>query len=485
MASPLCQVKFGAGAYASTTNGINATTGSVVVINLISSIGAPTWAIACVYADDLSTVATVNASLTIDPVGRTATFTAPVAGRGYIFQSVINAGNNLATNQPDPTTATTFGIWVPTASGARVLIPNETFESSATSGWVADVNFPIRNPSSSSGASPVGAAGQLQYYATSTTFGGASNVTYDGTGLACNASGYVTFGAAPPAVGTLRFTYAATDTLVGAKDSTAIDRKVLSRIATDSFLLGDTALTTQNWTWNAFTMTQAVGGGGWNVTSASSANITATGALSITGGSSSFFAIGTTSAAAGLIRVPYNASARSVLAQRDSGNTTDYTIIKTYGLVQTFGDIANSQAHLEGFTIQVNAGTGGSTDFAVGSTDHLYLSGGTSQFGAPIGGNVALSSPLKSAVATVTGAPTSVTATAAQYACPMINVSTGTAVAAFNVVLPLTQGAEWTVTNRSSQTINVGGVTGVTVTILSLASSKCFCPDGANFGKCT
>ena len=128
MASPLCQVKFGAGAYASTTNGINVTAGSVVVINLISSIGAPTWAIACVYADDLSTVASVNASLTIDPVGRTATFTAPVAGRGYIFQSVINAGNNLATNQPDPTTATTFGIWVPTASGARVLIPNETFE---------------------------------------------------------------------------------------------------------------------------------------------------------------------------------------------------------------------------------------------------------------------------------------------------------------------------------------------------------------------
>ena len=156
MASPLCQVKFGAGAYASTTNGINATAGSVVVINLISSIGAPTWAIACVYADDLSTVATVNASLTIDPAGRTATFTAPVAGRGYIFQSVINAGNNLATNQPDPTTATTFGIWVPTASGARVLIPNETFESSSTSGWVADVNFPIRNPSTGGGTVATG-----------------------------------------------------------------------------------------------------------------------------------------------------------------------------------------------------------------------------------------------------------------------------------------------------------------------------------------
>ena len=264
MASPLCQVKFGAGAYASTTNGINATAGSVVVINLISSIGAPTWAIACVYADDLSTVASVNASLTIDPVGRTATFTAPVAGRGYIFQSTINAGNNLATNQPDPTTATTFGIWVPTASGARVLIPNETFESSSTSGWVADVNFPIRNPSSG-GAVPTGTGiphivggaqsaaaslivnadvdpaaaiaatklaaagttGQLQWNS-SGAFAGATFLTTDGATWLGLGTGTLV------GSGRIRLPYAATDVILGAKASDATDQSIISRTAIDT-----------------------------------------------------------------------------------------------------------------------------------------------------------------------------------------------------------------------------------------------------------
>lgn len=143
MVSPLCEVKDGAGAYVSTANGVNVTPGNTVTIRLIDS-SASTWSISCVYTDDQSAVATVNTGLTIDPVARTATFTAPVAGRAYIFKPVVNNGigpdGRVRTDY-----STTFGVYTLTGEGRRVIAANETNEGDSEFGWVKPVNEIIRN----------------------------------------------------------------------------------------------------------------------------------------------------------------------------------------------------------------------------------------------------------------------------------------------------------------------------------------------------
>lgn len=157
MPSPACQVKDGGGAYSATTNGVNVTPSNTVTINLISSAGVNSWSITCIATDELSSAATVTSSLVIDTVAKTATFTAPVAGRAYLFQSKINGGIG-----PDGTAqasyTTTFGVYTLTG-GRRVHAVGETFESNATFGWEADINDLIRNPG---GTTPGGSSGDIQ-----------------------------------------------------------------------------------------------------------------------------------------------------------------------------------------------------------------------------------------------------------------------------------------------------------------------------------
>lgn len=139
--SPLCEVKDGAGAYQATTNGVNVTPTNTVTIHLIDT-SADVWSISCVYTDETSDAATVTAALTIDPVARTATFTAPAAGKTYIFQSKVN--NGVANGRSVSSYTTTFGIYTLTAGGDRVLAANETMEGDATFGWIAVLNGIIR-----------------------------------------------------------------------------------------------------------------------------------------------------------------------------------------------------------------------------------------------------------------------------------------------------------------------------------------------------
>lgn len=146
MPSPNCQVKDGAGAYGPTTNGVNVTPANTITINLISSAGVSVWSISCITTDDTSSASAVTAALVIDSVAKTATFTAPAAGKAYRFQSQINGGIG-----PDGTAlssyTTTFCIYTPVAgSGLRVHALDETFEAHATFGWLADLNSLIRNP---------------------------------------------------------------------------------------------------------------------------------------------------------------------------------------------------------------------------------------------------------------------------------------------------------------------------------------------------
>lgn len=144
MPSPTCQIKEGAGSYQPQLNGFDATPAATVTINLLSSAGVSTWSIQCITTDELSDAAAVTAALVIDSVAKTATFTAPVAGRAYRFQSQINGGIG-----PDGTVqssyTTTFCVYTLTG-GRRCRAVDETFEGDSVFGWVGEFNDLLRSP---------------------------------------------------------------------------------------------------------------------------------------------------------------------------------------------------------------------------------------------------------------------------------------------------------------------------------------------------
>jgi len=143
MPSPFCTAQDGAGAPQNTLNGANATPGNIVTIALTSAAGVSPWTLVCYGTDETNAAATVNASLTINALAKTATFTMPAAGSALLFRSTIN--NGLGANQlNDPTASTTFGVFSVTLGGYRVGAVNELLESNATYGWLGDINAPIR-----------------------------------------------------------------------------------------------------------------------------------------------------------------------------------------------------------------------------------------------------------------------------------------------------------------------------------------------------
>lgn len=141
--SPLCEVKVGAAAYVATAGGVQLTVAATIIIRLASQIDVDSWLIECASTDETSDAATVSASLSIDSVNKTATFTAPAAGKTYRFRSKINGGidrNGVARS----TYETTFVCYTLASNGMRVLAVDETFEGNATFGWVAALNAAIR-----------------------------------------------------------------------------------------------------------------------------------------------------------------------------------------------------------------------------------------------------------------------------------------------------------------------------------------------------
>lgn len=175
-ASPTCEVKDGAAAYVATTNGVNITVGNTIVIRLASTVDVSTWLIECATTDDSSVASTVTASLTIDSALRTATFTAPAAGKAYRFRSRVNNGLDV-NGVVDPALETTFCVYTLTSGSRRVIAADETTEGNATFGWIAWINDLIRNPSSGTGTSPGGSTNQFQYNS-GASFAGASGMNY-------------------------------------------------------------------------------------------------------------------------------------------------------------------------------------------------------------------------------------------------------------------------------------------------------------------
>jgi hypothetical protein len=128
------------------------TASATVNVALLSSAGAVYWFLTCVGADDLTSVATINASISINLSAKTATFTAPNgAGQCVIMQSTVGIGTASqagfgtdANNQVQPLFTTTFKVNVATAGGLHVIASNEKLEQDSVYGWINEINKALR-----------------------------------------------------------------------------------------------------------------------------------------------------------------------------------------------------------------------------------------------------------------------------------------------------------------------------------------------------
>jgi hypothetical protein len=153
MANPACEIKNGAAAYVSAVGGVDITPSATVVIRLASQAGVGPWSCTLATADELTDIAAINASLVIDSVAKTATFTAPVAGRALRFQSRVNQGLNNGVS--DTSLTTTFCLYTRAGSGARVHALDETVEGNGLAGWGADINALLRTGGGGGSTLPV------------------------------------------------------------------------------------------------------------------------------------------------------------------------------------------------------------------------------------------------------------------------------------------------------------------------------------------
>lgn len=125
---------------------------ATVTVALAVTAGANYWYLTCVGADDLTSVAAINASISINQALKTATFTAPNgAGQCVILQSTVGVGTGSAAgagtdanNIVQPGFSTTFKVNVPTAGGLHVIASQEKLEQDAVYGWVNEINKALR-----------------------------------------------------------------------------------------------------------------------------------------------------------------------------------------------------------------------------------------------------------------------------------------------------------------------------------------------------
>lgn len=155
MPSPTCEVRHGANPFVSTVDGVDVPTSATVRIRLEDDAGVDSWTIECIATDETSDAATLTGALTIDPLAKTADFSSgATAGKTFIFRSTVNNGRN-AQGETDASLVTTFGVYILTGSGFRVLAVNETTEGSAAYGWIVSLNAFVRT-GAGGGSPPTG-----------------------------------------------------------------------------------------------------------------------------------------------------------------------------------------------------------------------------------------------------------------------------------------------------------------------------------------
>lgn len=186
MPSPSVEIKNGAAPYVTAVGGVNVDPAATVVIRLSSQTDVDSWSIQCITTDNSSDADTVTASLTIDAIAKTATFTAPATpGKTYRFRSMVNSGidrNGVA----QASYSTTFCLYV-VKNGRRKLSADEKTEGNSTFGWITVLNDLIDSMPSgvaSGWGGPGGGGGSLGI------FGQNSNFLYYAGGSAVGATGF-------------------------------------------------------------------------------------------------------------------------------------------------------------------------------------------------------------------------------------------------------------------------------------------------------
>lgn len=197
--NPACEVKDGAAAYVTAVGGADVTPGNTVVIRLASDVDVDSWLIEVATTDDTSDADAINGTLTIDPVAKTATFTAPAPGKAYRFRSKVNAGvdrNGVVREEYE----TFFGVYT-RINGRRVMSFDETTETDSNFGWTKWQNDLIRSLPSGvasgtwdsmaggggggggGGGQPIGVNHQFLYYNNGSAVG-ATGMRYSPTTMA-------------------------------------------------------------------------------------------------------------------------------------------------------------------------------------------------------------------------------------------------------------------------------------------------------------
>lgn len=135
MTSALCTVNG-----SSTLNGIDLSPGASVTIQLIDLSGVNSWLIRCISADDLHS--TTDATLTVNSVTKTATFTMPsdTNGMSFLFESIVNNQYDNINQVSVPAWRQTFVICARAPNGFRPIPRGEKLDYNPTNGWIKEVN---------------------------------------------------------------------------------------------------------------------------------------------------------------------------------------------------------------------------------------------------------------------------------------------------------------------------------------------------------
>jgi len=408
------------------------------------------------------------------------------------------------------------GSSVPTGTGIPHIISGV---QQAAASLILDADVSASAGIAASKIAAAGSSGQLAMNASGAL--GATSLASDGTNLAMG-SGYISVGATPAAVGTaLRLTYAASDVIIGAKDSGGTDREILARTGADAYRIGPSG--------SGAALNMALVGNVVTLSAASSMGVSATGALTLAGGSGSYISFGPTPATTGNVRLPSagivatwdsNSSVNRVIASQlngevfygvdtayttgtqatnvrmyasshlylGTGSTTRVDIATggTWSVINTTASTMNIGTD-SGFTNQAsNINMYGSSTVAVGlgAVTYFYCNGATqnAEIARPIGGgSYGANLPLRLGTTTMTVVAGSQTLTQAQYSNPYL-VCSGSPASASTLVVPNLAGAVFIVTNASSQAMTFGGSSGSTVSIASGVTSLVI-SDGTNYRK--
>jgi hypothetical protein len=122
-------------------NGYTAVGSQIVNFALFDRAGVSTLEMHAISSDELHDIAVMEATITVDQVTMTGTFTTSAdAGNGqaWIMQALVNRG--LVTQA-----VYQFGVFVLAANGERITAVGQTYEGSLAFGWTPDLNTALRN----------------------------------------------------------------------------------------------------------------------------------------------------------------------------------------------------------------------------------------------------------------------------------------------------------------------------------------------------